>query len=142
MSRKWFTRSGHVLEPLTQRRQVDRHDVEPVVQVLAEPVVGDGLGEVQVRGGDDPAIGLDRLGAADPLEPLVLEHPQQLGLHAQRQVADLVEEERPAVGELEPAFFLPVGAGERPPLVAEQLALQQVLGKRRAVDDLELAAAA
>ena len=30
---------GDVLAPLAQRRQVDRHDVEPVVQVLAEPAL-------------------------------------------------------------------------------------------------------
>ena len=123
-----------VLEPVAERGQLDREDVEPVVQVLAEPAGGDGLGEVDVRRGDDPAIGLDRLGAADALEPPVLEHAQELGLHAHRHVADLVEEERAAPGQLEPPFLLAVGAGEGPALVAEELGLEQVLGQGRAVD--------
>ena len=110
------------------------NDVEPVEQVLAEPAGGDGLGEVHVGGGDDPAIGLDRLVAADALEPAVLEHAQQLGLHPHRHVADLVEKQRPLAGQLEPPLLLAVGPGERPALVAEQLGLEQVLGQGRAVD--------
>ena len=43
----------------------------------------------------------DRLGRADALDLAVLEHAQQLHLHAERQLADLVEEDRAAVGRLE-----------------------------------------
>ena len=57
-------------------------------------------------------------------------------------VADFVEEERAAVGLLEAADALLVGAGERPLLVAEQLRLEQVLLERRAVDLHEVAAGA
>ena len=42
--------------------------------------------------------------AADALEGLLLQHAQQLGLHRQAQFADLVEEDRAAVGHLEPAL--------------------------------------
>ena len=38
---------------------------------------------------------------ADALELALLEHAQQLGLQLERDLADLVEEERAAVGELE-----------------------------------------
>src|SRR4029079_17201667 len=48
--------------------------------------------------------------------------------------ADLVEEERAAVGELEPAALAVGRAGERALLVAEQLALEQLLAERGAVD--------
>ena len=51
-----------------------------------------------------------------------------------RQVADLVEEEGAAVGELEAAGTGADGAGERPLLVPEQLALEQGGGDRGAVD--------
>ena len=80
-----------------------------------------------------------RLGAADALEAPLLQHAQQLGLHRRRHVADLVEEERAAVGQLEPARALADGAGERPFLVAEQLALQQGLRQGGAVDGDERA---
>ena len=43
----------------------------------------------------------DRLLAADPLELAVLQHAQQLGLRRLVQVADFVEEDGAAVGQLE-----------------------------------------
>src|SRR5207244_4294375 len=52
----------------------------------------------------------------------------------QRHVADLVEEEGPAVALLELADAAPVGAGEGALLVAEQLALQQLIRDGRAVE--------
>jgi hypothetical protein len=63
------------------------------------------------------------------------QHPQQPGLQAQRHVADLVEEQRAAVGRLDqPALGPRPGAGEAAGQVAEQLALDQALGDGRAVD--------
>ena len=50
------------------------------------------------------------------------------------QLADLVEEDRAAVGQLEPAGVPGDRAGERPLLVAEQLALDEPRGQGRAVD--------
>ena len=48
--------------------------------------------------------------AAEALEALLLQDAQQLDLRGARQVADLVEEERAAVGQLEAASVLAVGA--------------------------------
>src|SRR5262245_6190467 len=64
------------------------------------------------------------------------------GLERQRRVAELVEEQRAAVRHLEQARPFAVGAGERAALVAEQLALHQLLGQRAAVDRDERALAA
>ena len=50
-----------------------------------------------------------------------------------RDLADLVEEERAAVGLLEAPLATRDRAGERAALVAEQLALEERLGERRAV---------
>ena len=88
-------------------------------------------------GRDQPDVGPDRLVAADPLERLLLQQPQDLGLGRRRHVADLVEEQRAAVALLELADPPAVGAGEGALLVAEQLALQQVLGDGGAVDGQE-----
>ena len=46
----------------------------------------------------------------EPLELVLLEHAQDLGLRAGAHVADLVEEQRAAVGLLEAAVALLVGA--------------------------------
>ena len=82
-----------VFEPLAQGGHLDRHDVQPVEEIFAESAGGDGLGEDDVGGGDDAAIGLDGVGSAHALEAAVLEHAEQLGLHSQRHLADFVEEE-------------------------------------------------
>ena len=89
---------------------VDLDDVEPVEQVLAELALLDLLLQVLVRRGDHADVHLDALVAADPLELPLLEDAEQLGLHGRRDVADLVEEDRPLVGQLEP----PLAAGCRP----------------------------
>ena len=103
LATKCSTSARQVVEPIAQRRQVDREDVEPVVEVLAELALRDQRLEVAVGGRDDADVDLDRLGAADALELALLQHAQQLDLHLQRQVADLVEEQGAAVGELEAA---------------------------------------
>ena len=71
---------------------------------------------------------------ADPLERFLFEKPQHLGLQAGHHLADLVEEHRAAVGRFQQSPLLPIRAGERAALVAEQLAFQQRLRQRRAGD--------
>ena len=77
---------------------------------------------------------LMRLVAADALERALLQEAQQLDLDRRRDLADLVEEQRPAVGLLEAPFAAAGRAREGALLVAEQLALEQRLGQRRAVE--------
>jgi len=72
-----------------------------------------------------------------PLEALVLQHPEELRLERRPDVADLVKEHGPPVGDLELAALLLVGAGEGAPLVAEQLRLEELLGQGHVVDDHE-----
>src|SRR5690606_18483663 len=62
------------------------------------------------------------------------QHAEQLALQVERNLADLVEEDRAAVGELEAADAVTVGAGERALHVPEELALEELVRNRRAVD--------
>jgi hypothetical protein len=127
---------------LAQRRQLEREQGEPVVEVLAEATRPHRLGQVLVGGGDDPHVDGLGPGAAEATDDAVLEDLEQLGLEAGREHADLVEEEHAAMGELEEAGLGLAGIGERPALVAEQLGLEQGLGDRGAVDVDEGAAGA
>ena len=81
--------------------------------------------EVAIGRGDEPDVDADRLVAAEALEFLFLQHAQEFRLQLERNVADLVEEQRAAVGQLEAADLLRDRAGERALLVAEQLAFEQ-----------------
>src|SRR5262245_38407147 len=123
-----------VVLPLAQRRQADGEDVEAVVQVLAESFLLDLFEQVSVGGGDDADVHPDRGGAAHAVELALLEHAEQLHLGFRGQFADLVEEQRAAVGQLEPPLAPGDGAAEGALLVAEQLALDQAGGQGGAVD--------
>ena len=59
--------------------------------------------------------------AAHALELALLQHAQEGDLDRRRQLADLVEEDRAAGGQLEAALAALQSAGEGSPLVAEQL---------------------
>src|SRR6185436_21086823 len=88
---------------LAQRRQAQADDVEAMEQVLAERARLDPLLEILVRRRDDANVALHRVVAADAIELAVGEDAQQPRLQVERHVADLVEEERAAVGLLEAA---------------------------------------
>ena len=120
--------------PLAQRRHADLDHVEAVVQVLAE-LAGLHLGaEVLVRRAQQAHVDRQLGDRADRPHRALLDRAQQLRLHRQRQVADLVEEQRAAVGRLEEAFAIVHRAGERALAIAEELGLEQLLGDRAAVD--------
>ena len=87
-----------------------------------------------MRGGDDAHVAADRHVIADALEHALLQHAQQLHLHRQAHVADLVEEQRAALGDLEAALAGGDRAGEGAFLVAEQLAFEQLGRNGAAVD--------
>ena len=125
---------------LAQGRRAERHHVEPEVEVLAEAPRLDLLAELLVGRRDDAHVDLDHPLAADAAELAGLQRPQHLGLGGQAHVADLVEEEGAAVGDLEQAALAADRAGEGALLVAEELALDELGRDGRAVHLDELAA--
>src|SRR6185295_974982 len=105
-----------------------------VVKIAAETSRRDLGLEILVRGRDDANVDLDRLLRADALKRLLLQDAQNLGLRLQAHVADLVEEERAGVGQLEFSLAVLDRAGERSLLVAEELRFDELLRNRGAVD--------
>ena len=89
---------------MPQRRQLDRDHVQPVVEVGAEAALGHLLLEIRVGRRHQPAVDLDRLRAADRDDLALLQRAQQLHLRRERHLADFVEEERAALGDLEQAL--------------------------------------
>src|SRR5690606_7213571 len=76
----------------------------------------------------------DRLMASDTIEVAVREHAQQARLQLGRHVADLVEEQRAALGLLEAAAAHGGGAGEGAAFVAKEFGLEQVARDGRRVE--------
>ena len=79
------------------------------------------------------------LGRADAANRAFLEKAQEIDLEVERQIADLVEEDRAAFGDFEETALFVDRAGERAPLVPEQLGLDQAGLDRAAVDRNERA---
>ena len=84
--------------------------------------------------GNDAHIDILRLVAANPLEGTLLQHTQQLDLHRQRHIADLVEEQRAAIGQLEAPGAAGNGTGKGTLLMAEQFTFQQLSWNSTTVD--------
>jgi hypothetical protein len=89
-----------ILRPLAQRRQPDRHDVETIIKILAKFFLLNRLLEILVDGREKTDIATDNFGATDALKLSFLQDAQQLRLKVQRQLADLIEKQRAAVGQL------------------------------------------
>ena len=125
-----------VLGPLAERRERQREDAEPVVQVLAERLLADGLrARSRLVAAMDPNVDLPRRRSADAVELVLLQDAEELGLAVGGELADLVEEDRPPVGELEPARVPGDRPCERALLVAGTASLStSARGQGRAVD--------
>ena len=89
--------------------------------------------EIPVRRRDQTRIGAQRTRAADALELLLLQHAKDLRLCFERQFADLVQKQSPAVGKLETPATLLRCTGERAFFVTEQLAFHELARQCSAV---------
>ena len=139
---KILHQQGDVLPPFPQRRQVNRDEVEPVEQVLAEEALTDHLLQVAVGSRDHPDVSAAGDALAQRLVGAVLEHAQELDLTDGLQLAYLVEEDSALVGQLEPALAVGPGVGEGALLVPEHLAVEEAGAQTSEIDLDEGAAAA
>ena len=102
-----------VLRPLAERRNVEPDDVEPVVEVGAElaaaPPPAPAAWPVAAR--TRTSIFLDSRPPSRRISPSSSTR-SSLACSAERQVADLVEQQGAAVGQLEQAGLVGGGAGE------------------------------
>ena len=89
--------------------------------------------EVRVGRREDADVDRLRAGFADRHYLALLEKAQQLRLNVERQVADLVEEQRAARGSADEALLIRDRAREAAAPMSEQLAVGQVALRRRAV---------
>ena len=113
LSTKWWTSAGMSSGRSRSAGTLHGKHIQPVVEIAAEQAVGDHLLEIAVGGRDQPHVNPLRPGASQPLELLLLQRAQQLGLNLRRDVPGFVEKQRAPIGELQPADLAVGGAGER-----------------------------
>ena len=124
----------NVFAALAQRRNVNLDRVQAEEQVFAKIAGGNRVLQIGVGGRDHAHV--DVLGArrANALDLARLQHAQQLGLLAHRDVADLVEEDGAVVGQLEASDAVGARVGEGALHVAEELALEGAFRQRAGID--------
>ena len=93
----------HIVNAFAQRRQPQRHHIEPEEQILAEQTLLNEDAKILVGCGDDAHVGFDRRASAHRRVFALLQNTQQPGLRLHRHVADLVEEQASAFRLLEAA---------------------------------------
>src|SRR5713226_6014278 len=131
----------NVFPALPQRWQRDRKHIQTVVEVAAKFVALHHVTQIPVGRSDEPNVHLMSPSAAQAFELLFLQDTQQFGLQAWWNIAHLVQEQRPFVGQFETANLLRYGSGERASLVAKKLAFQQIERNGRAIQFNEWASA-
>src|SRR5205809_6086338 len=115
----------HVLPALAQRRHDEHDHGEAKIEIAAESLAGRLALEIAVRGGDDAHVHLALAHATDAPDGALLDGPQQLALHGEIDVADLVEAQKSPLGRLDQTRLRFLGIRERAALVAEQLVLHE-----------------
>ena len=105
-----------------------------MIEVGAERARLDRAFQIAVGGRKDPHVDFRRVVRAHAGDFAAFEHAEEFDLGGHRHVADFVEKEGAAVGELELADAIGRGVGEGALDVAEQLAFEDVLAERRAVE--------
>jgi len=124
-----------IFGPFPQRWEVEAQDVQPIIQVGAEPVGGNELFEILVGGGDKADVGVLDPIASQTHDLFFLDYPEQLALEGVIHFGDFVEEEGAPVGDFQETRFAFLACPrEGTPDVTEQLALQYLGGKGSAVD--------
>jgi hypothetical protein len=108
------TRSGRSSFRSRSVGGAEREDVQPVVEVLAQLADLDGFHRVDVGRRDHAHVNRLLHAPAEAPELPLLQHPQQLDLSRGRHLANLIEEQRAAIRELETALPPVRRAGERP----------------------------
>ncbi len=91
---------GDVLGSFAQRRDMKWNDANPIVEVLAEALVCDHLAQVLIGGGDNPNIHGRFFRTSQRAQLALLKHAQQLDLHGQTHLPNLVEEKSATMGSL------------------------------------------
>ena len=118
---KRFENRMDVFGPFPQWRHAELVNIQPIVEVETKAALFDQIGQLLVGCGDDADVDLDAAYTTQGFDDVVFQHTQELGLCREAHFADFVQEERPVVGQLEPARLPLFGVGKRALLESKQL---------------------
>jgi hypothetical protein len=123
---KMFHKGGNIFTALSQGRQLDRKYIQTKIEITTKFAISHHLGQVTVGCSDKPNIHLVSPTATQAFEFLFLQYAKQFGLKLRRNIADLIQEERAFIGQLEAAKLLRDSSSECSLFVAKKLAFQKI----------------
>ena len=132
-----FQERQNILGTLPERRNLNKHGAEPVIQILSKSSGAHFMSQVLVRGHHDAHIGLAHLRSPYARELTGLQYTKKTHLCSGRHFADLVQENGAAIRLLEVPDAALDRSRVRSFLGAEQLRLDEALRDGAAVDDGE-----
>src|SRR5229473_8284203 len=119
---------------LKQRWQLNRNDAQSKQEIFAEFSFFHELMQITVGRRDHAHVELDSPAPTETAMLFFLQGAQQLGLKTERQLSDLVEKQRPAIGHLHKTGLRRHRPGEGSFLVAKKLGFEQVLRQCGTID--------
>jgi hypothetical protein len=129
-----FYQRRDIIFAFPQWRQDDGENIEPVIKIGTELPRLHHAPQVLVGRRDNAHVDLNGAGAAQALELLFLKYAEKLGLQFQRKISDFIQKQRTPVSQLEAACGLGHRSRKGASFMTEEFALQQVTGKRRAIE--------
>src|ERR1700730_13758614 len=93
---------GNVFFSFSQRRNLNRKNIEAVKQIAPKRTLSDGSLQVAIGGGDDSRVRSDRLVATHTLKLPLLQNMQQRNLSFRWEFTDLVKEDGASFRKLKP----------------------------------------
>src|ERR1700687_3301224 len=123
----------NVLRTLSQRRNINRENVQPVVEVAAKLLLLDHFFQAVVSGGDNSDVHSSGHSATQSFEFALLQDPQEPRLQFQRDIPNFIQEQRSVIRQLKPADLLRDRTREGSALVTKKLALEQTTRNGSAV---------
>src|SRR5712692_5024717 len=102
--------------------QEDRENVQAIVEVAAKCGSLYHVGQIAISRSHEPNVHVVSARAAQALKLLFLQHAEKLALQAQRNIADLVQEECAFVGQFETTDLLRDRACKSALLMAKKFA--------------------
>src|SRR5215472_8442404 len=119
---------------LAQWRHGERDHVQAKIQILAKAATLNGRREVHISQRDDPRLDPQRFRAAQAFKRPFLQNAQQLALRVWRKCGHLIEHNRAVSALLEAPQLAFDCARERAPLMAKELAFDELRRQARAIN--------
>src|SRR5690349_11897541 len=123
-----------IFHAIFEQRQVNRENGKAIIEVLAKLMFLNQFAQVRICRCHHAHVNLKTVRTSQSLHFALLQESQQLGLQAQRQLADLIEEKSAALRGVNPPNARLYRSGKCTLGVSEQFRLEQRFGNGSTVD--------